>query len=151
MIENVTLTEATYQKPPYKFEAGTPHIAGVIGLGAAIGYLNTLPLNTLVEAENQIIREAISGLQQIPGVNIIGEPDRRSAVVSFLVDNAHPHDIGTLLDQQGVAVRSGHHCAMPLMQRLGIPGTIRASFSLYSNTDDVQSLLRAVDKATTFL
>ncbi len=151
MIEHVTLKASTYQKPPYKFEAGTPHIAGIVGLGAAISYLNEQPREALLAAEDQLIAETLSGLKQIPGVQLVGDPYRRSAVVSFNVEGAHPHDIGTLLNQQGVAVRTGHHCAMPLMQALGIPGTVRASFSLYSNRDDVSRLLAGVAKATTFL
>jgi cysteine desulfurase / selenocysteine lyase len=151
MIERVTLQSSTYQKPPYKFEAGTPHIAGAIGLGAAINYLQGLDLAALNSAEEALVSKAVSGLQQIPGVQLVGEPNHRSSVVSFIVDAAHPHDVGTLLDQQGVAVRTGHHCTMPLMDALNVPGTIRASFSLYSNDDDVTRLLDGVAKALTFL
>ena len=95
--------------------------------------------------------KALSGLQQIPGLQIIGEPENRASVISFLLEGSHPNDVGTLLDQQGIAVRSGHHCNMPLMTRLGIPGTVRASFSLYNNDDDVTALLNGVEKAATFL
>jgi cysteine desulfurase / selenocysteine lyase len=151
MIEYVTLESSTYQSPPYKYEAGTPNIAGAIGLGAAIRYLQGIPRNELVEQEDKLVATALSGLRQIPGVRLIGEPNRRSAVISFLMDQGHPADVGTLLDQQGVAVRTGHHCNMPLMQRLGVPGTVRASFSLYNNQADVERLLQAVDKAATFL
>ena len=151
MIEHVTLEHSTYQAPPYKYEAGTPNIAGAIGLGAALRYLREIPRPDLVAQEDKLVASALSGLQQIPGVRLIGEPKKRSAVISFLLDQGHPADVGTLLDQQGVAVRTGHHCNMPLMQRLGVPGTVRASFSLYNNQDDVERLLKAVDKATTFL
>ena len=151
MIEHVTLEHSTYQAPPYKYEAGTPNIAGAIGLGAALRYLREIPRPDLVAQEDKLVASALSGLQQIPGVRLIGEPKKRSAVISFLLDRGHPADVGTLLDQQGVAVRTGHHCNMPLMQRLGVPGTVRASFSLYNNQDDVERLLKAVDKATTFL
>jgi SufS family cysteine desulfurase len=151
MIEHVTIEASTYQQPPFKYEAGTPNIAGAVGMGAAINYLNALPRVELVSREDRLIQTAISALQQIPGVRLIGEPHHRSAVISFLMEGAHPHDIGTLLDQQGVALRTGHHCAIPLMQALGIPGTVRASFSLYSNDEDVQRLLEAIDKAATFL
>jgi cysteine desulfurase/selenocysteine lyase len=151
MIEHVAIQISTYQAPPYKFEAGTPNIAGAAGLGAAIKYLQTLPREALGAAEDQLIQRTISQLKQVPGVRLIGEPKHRSAVISFLLDGAHPHDVGTLLDQQGVAVRTGHHCAMPLMQALNIPGTVRASFSLYSNEEDAQRLIQAVNKATTFL
>ncbi len=151
MIETVTLSGSTYQRPPYKFEAGTPHIAGAIGLGAAVSYLNDISRDELVAAENELVAKTLSQLRQIPGFRLVGEPAERSAVISFLIDGAHPQDVGTLLDQQGVAVRTGHHCAMPLMQALGIPGTVRASFSLYNNAEDADRLVRAVDKATTFL
>lgn len=151
MIEHVSFQQSTYQLPPYRFEAGTPNIADAIGLGAAIGYLQRIPREQLVAAEDRLIGQALSGLKQVTGVRIIGEPTQRSAVISFLMEQGHPNDVGTLLDQQGVAVRTGHHCNMPLMQRLGIAGTVRASFSLYNNKEDVVRLLEAVDKATTFL
>lgn len=151
MIERVTLQASTYQKPPYKFEAGTPNIAGAIGLGAAVAYIESLELASLNAAEDALVKKTISGLKQIPGIQLVGEPANRSSVVSFIVDAAHPHDVGTLLDQQGVAVRTGHHCTMPLMDALDVPGTVRASFSLYSNDDDVTRLLDGVQKALTFL
>jgi SufS family cysteine desulfurase len=151
MIEHVSFQQSTYQLPPYRFEAGTPNIADAIGLGAAISYLQRIPRQQLVAAEDRLIGRALSGLKQLTGVRIIGEPTQRSAVISFLMEQGHPNDVGTLLDQQGVAVRTGHHCNMPLMQRLGIAGTVRASFSLYNNEEDVVRLLEAVDKATTFL
>ena len=151
MIETVRLSGSTYQQPPFKFEAGTPNIGGAVGLHAAIRYLGSLDLPTLIAAENTLIQTALSGLQQIPEVSLVGTPRHRSAVISFQLAGAHPQDVGTLLDQQGVAVRTGHHCAMPLMEALGIPGTVRASFSLYNDASDVDRLLTAVDKATTFL
>ena len=151
MIEQVTLTSSTYQSAPYKFEAGTPNIAGAIGLGAAITYLKKRPIAELVVAEEALVSQALSGLQQIEGFRLIGKPAKRSAVISFLIEGSHPNDVGTLLDQQGIAVRSGHHCNMPLMTRLGIPGTVRASFSLYNNEEDVDRLIAGVSKATTFL
>lgn len=151
MIEHVTLESSTYQRPPHKFEAGTPNIAGVVGLGAAIQYLNKLDLPALVQEEERLIQRTLSHLKQIPGVRLVGEPTSRSAVISFLLEGGHPHDVGTLLDQQGIAVRTGHHCAMPLMQRLGIPGTVRASFSLYNNDEDAERFLQGVEKARSFL
>lgn len=151
MIEHVSIQSSTYQKPPYKFEAGTPNIGGAIGLGAAISYLEQCDRQALNEAEDKLVRSTVSALQQMPGVKIIGEPATRSSVVSFVIDSGHPHDVGTLLDQQGVAVRTGHHCTMPLMESLGVPGTIRASFSYYSNQHDVDRLIKGVDKALTFL
>ncbi|MEM9624539.1 MAG: aminotransferase class V-fold PLP-dependent enzyme, partial [Pseudomonadota bacterium] len=151
MIEHVSFTASTYQQPPYKYEAGTPNIGGAVGLGAAIRYLTDIPRQELTTAEDQLVALALSNLQQIPGVRIIGEPRERRAVISFLLEGAHPHDVGTLLDQQGIAVRTGHHCTMPLMAELGIPGTIRASFSLYSNRSDVERFVEGVEKASTFL
>ncbi len=151
MIEQVTLTSSTYQSAPYKFEAGTPNIAGAIGLGAAITYLKQQPITELVVAEDALVSDALSGLKQIEGFRLIGKPAKRSAVISFLIEGSHPNDVGTLLDQQGIAVRSGHHCNMPLMTRLGIPGTVRASFSLYNNEEDVDRLIAGVSKAITFL
>ncbi|MEQ8483510.1 MAG: SufS family cysteine desulfurase [Pseudomonadales bacterium] len=151
MIERVTIESSTYQGLPYRFEAGTPNVAGAIGLGAAVDYLQNLPREALLRQEDDLVRRAVSHLRQMPGVRLIGEPGQRLSVVSFLVDGAHPNDVGTLLDQQGVAVRSGHHCAMPLMQRLGIPGTVRAAFSLYNDDADLEALLQALDKARSFL
>ncbi|HEX7036001.1 MAG TPA: cysteine desulfurase [Pseudomonadales bacterium] len=151
MIEHVTLESSTYQGLPYRFEAGTPNIAGAVGFGAAVDYLQGLPRDALLEQERSLVAYAVSGLKQMPGVRLVGEPRERSAIVSFLVDGSHPNDIGTLLDQQGVAVRTGHHCAMPLMQRLKIPGTVRAAFSLYNDRADVDALLQALEKARTFL
>ncbi len=151
MIEQVTLERTTYNRLPYKFEAGTPNIAGAIGMGAAVDYLNALPRAALLAREQALVEAAVSGLKQLPGVRIIGEPAHRLSVVSFLVDGGHPHDFGTLLDQQGVAVRTGHHCAMPLMERLGIPGTIRASFGLYNGPSDVERLVAGVQKAMDFI
>lgn len=151
MIDQVSIDTSTYQQAPFRFEAGTPNIAGCVGLGAAFDYLDNLPLQTLIEQEEKLVAKALSGLQQIPGLQIIGEPENRASVISFLLEGSHPNDVGTLLDQQGIAVRSGHHCNMPLMTRLGIPGTVRASFSLYNNEDDVTALLNGVEKAATFL
>ncbi|MEQ8861324.1 MAG: cysteine desulfurase [Pseudomonadales bacterium] len=151
MIERVTIPASTYQALPYKFEAGTPHIAGAIGLGAAVDYLTALPRAALLEQEHALVARAVSGLKQMPGVRLVGEPRDRLSVISFLVDGSHPNDIGTLLDQQGVAVRAGHHCAMPLMDRLGVPGTVRAAFSLYNCPADVDALLKGVEKAQSFL
>jgi len=151
MIDRVSIESSTYQKPPYKYEAGTPNIAGAVGLGAAIKYLNALPRQQLIDAEDLLIRNCIGRLKQIPGVSLVGEPAQRSAVISFLLEGSHPHDVGTLLDQQGVAVRTGHHCTMPLMDALGLPGTVRASFSLYSAEEDVERFIQAVDKVTSFL
>ena len=151
MIEQVTIERSTWNSLPFKFEAGTPNIAGAVGLGAAVRYLTGLPREALLKAEDALVQRAVSGLKQLPGVRLVGEPERRLSAVSFLVDRGHPNDIGTLLDQQGIAVRTGHHCTMPLMERLGVPGTVRASFSLYNSQEDVDRLLKGVDKALTCL
>ena len=151
MIDQVSIQASTYQPAPFRFEAGTPNIAGCAGLGAAIDYINGLPMDELIQKEEQLVNRALFGLKQIPGLRLIGEPNKRASVISFLLDDGHPNDVGTLLDQQGIAVRSGHHCNMPLMTRLGIPGTVRASFSLYNNEADVDALLAGVEKAATFL
>jgi SufS family cysteine desulfurase len=151
MIDHVSIDQSTYQDAPFRFEAGTPNIAGAVGLGAALDYLAELPMQKLIEDEAVLVDRALSGLRQIPGVRIIGEPKQRASVISFLMDGGHPNDVGTLLDQQGIALRSGHHCNMPLMTRLGIPGTVRASFSLYNDQTDVDALLAGVEKAATFL
>ena len=151
MIDQVSIEASTYQPAPFRFEAGTPNIAGCAGLGAAFDYINGLPMDELIQKEEQLVNRALFGLKQIPGLRLIGEPNKRASVISFLLDDGHPNDVGTLLDQQGIAVRSGHHCNMPLMTRLGIPGTVRASFSLYNNEADVDALLAGVEKAATFL
>ena len=151
MIEHVTIDATTYNQLPYKFEAGTPNIAGAVGFGAAIDYLRALPRQELRRREQALVELALSRLKQVPGVRIVGEPGRRSSIISFLTHGGHAHDFGTLLDQQGVAVRTGHHCAMPLMERLGVSGTIRASFALYNSEADVQRLIAGVEKAMEFI
>jgi len=151
MIQTVTIERTTYNHLPYKFEAGTPHIAGAIGLGAAIDYLDTIDATALAAYEAKIIAIARAQLGQLEGVRIIGDARARIGVVSFLIEGSHPQDVGTLLDQQSIAVRAGHHCAMPLMQRLGIPGTVRASFCLYNSEDDVERLVSGIKKVRSFL
>jgi cysteine desulfurase/selenocysteine lyase len=151
MIEVVTLDSYTCNALPYKFEAGTPNIAGAIGLGAAIDYLTGLSWDEVRAHESALIELTLSQLRQIPEVTLVGEPAERAGAVSFLVAGGHPHDIGALLDQQGVAVRTGHHCTMPLMAALGVPGTVRASFALYNSEDDVARFIAALRKTLTFL
>jgi cysteine desulfurase / selenocysteine lyase len=146
MIETVSLAGTTFNRLPFKFEAGTPNIAGAIGLGAAIDYLETIDGAALTTYETNIISEARAGLSEFNDVQIVGIPRAHTAVLSFLIRDSHPHDVGTLLDQQGIAVRTGHHCTMPLMQRLGLPGTVRASFCLYNSARDVERLVRGVAK-----
>lgn len=151
MIETVTFDGATWNQLPYKFEAGTPHIAGVIGLGAAVEWLMRQDRTAIAAHESALLAAATERATAIPGLRVIGTAREKAAVFSFLMDGAHPHDIGTLLDHQGVAVRTGHHCTMPLMQRLGIPGTVRASFSLYNTLDDVGRFIAALEKARRML
>ena len=150
-ISRVTLTETTFNELPYRFEAGTPNIADAIGLGAAIDFLATLDQGELAEHENALRLSAESLLRQIDGVTIVGEARAKAPVVSFSMRGAHPHDVATLLDQQGIAVRAGHHCAMPLMDALGLPGTVRASFALYNTQADVNAFIAAVHKARSML
>lgn len=151
MIEHVSIERSTFADLPHKFEAGTPDISGAIGLAAAVEYFDSFPLAEIEAHEQSLLVAATSGLQQIEGVEIVGTARNKVSVVSFTMQGAHPHDVGTLLDQQDVAVRTGHHCAMPLMESLGIPGTVRASFSLYNSAADVDRLIAAVQKARTFL
>ena len=151
MIETVTLEKTTFNRLPYKFEAGTPDIAGAVGLGAAIDYLDGIDGDALRTHEANVIAMARARLGQMEGVRVIGAARASTAVVSFAIDGAHPHDVGTLLDQQSIAVRAGHHCAMPLMQRLGIAGTARASFCLYNSTADVERLVAGIDKVRQLL
>ena len=147
MIESVTIEKTTYQGLPYKFEAGTPNIAGAIGLQAAVRYIDSLDREGLNSHENDLLAYATSSLNQIDGLKIVGTAPHKGPIVSFLLQNGHPHDVGTLLNSQNVAVRTGHHCAMPLMESLGIPGTVRASFALYNSREDVDRLVSAVVKA----
>ncbi len=147
MIETVSFERTTYAPVPQKFEAGTPDVAGVIGLGAAIDYLETIGLDRIELWESELLEYATEALEAIAGLRIIGTASDKAAVISFVLEGIHPHDIGTVLDQQGVAVRAGHHCAQPLMEVLGVPATVRASFSLYNTKQDVDALVKAIRTA----
>jgi len=147
MISLVTFEKTHYNVLPYKFEAGTPHIAGGIGLGAAIDYLQKLDWQGLAAHENAVLKYATESLAEIGGLKIIGTAREKAGVLSFAFDHIHAHDVGTILDQEGVAVRSGHHCAMPVMQRFGVPATTRASFALYNTREEVDVLVRAIHRA----
>lgn len=151
MIEHVSLESSSYNTLPYKYEAGTPNIAGAIGLGAAIDYLTGQDWQALQQHETTLLETCVSQLKQMPEIALVGEPEHRAGAISFLVAGSHPHDIGTLLDQQGIAVRTGHHCTMPLMNRLQIPGTVRASFGLYNSLEDVERFIMAIRKTLSFL
>ncbi len=147
MIKTVSFEKTTYNELPDKFEAGTPNMAGVIGLGKAIDYLQTCGLDNIAQHEAHLLKVATHQLQDIPGVKIYGHAANKVAVISFRLENIHPHDVGTIFDSQGVAVRAGHHCAMPLMTHLGEPALVRASFGLYNNLQDVDALIAAVHYA----
>ncbi len=151
MIETVTIERSTFNRLPYKFEAGTPDIAGAVGLGAAIDYLRAIDADALCAYESKLDSYVRARLGQLEGVKIVGNARNHIGVTSFLVDGSHPNDVGTLLDQQSIAVRSGHHCAMPLMRRLGVPGTVRASFCLYNSERDADRLVAGIDKVREFL
>lgn len=147
MIETVSFAGTTYNQLPYKFEAGTPDIAGVIGLGAAVDYVNALDRKAAAAHEDALLAYARTKALQVPGLRLIGTAANKAAVLSFVLEGAHPSDIGMLMDQQGIAVRTGHHCAQPLMDQYQIPGTVRASFSFYNTFEDIDRLFAALDKA----
>jgi cysteine desulfurase/selenocysteine lyase len=146
MIRSVTFEHVEYAPPPARFEAGTPHVAGAIGFAAAVDWLETLDLDAAAAHEEALVADAVERLAAVPGLRLVGTPRRRVGVISFVMDDAHPHDVGTVLASEGVAVRAGHHCAQPLMRRFGVPATIRASFAFYNRAADVDALLRGVRK-----
>jgi len=146
MIEQVRFEGTTYAPPPQRFEAGTPNIEGAIGFAAALDYLTTLGLNAVAVWEGRLLQRAVERLGAIPGVQLVGSARERAGLLSFLVDGVHPHDVGTVLDGLGIAVRAGHHCAQPLMEVLEIPATTRASFGLYNTLDEVDALAAAVER-----
>ena len=151
MIETVTLEASTWNELPYKFEAGTPNIAGAIGLAAAIEWFDALDHAALLTHEQALLRAATEGLQQIQGLRLIGTAADKAPIVSFVIDGVHPQDLATLIDQSGVAVRTGHHCAMPTMAKFGIPGTVRASMACYNSLEDIQQLIAATEIAAEIL
>jgi cysteine desulfurase/selenocysteine lyase len=146
MISSVTFEKTIYNKLPYKFEAGTPHVDGAIGLGAAIEYVNRLGMDNVAAYEHELLAYATEAVSAIPGIRLIGTAKEKAGVLSFLVDSIHPHDIGTILDQEGIAIRTGHHCAQPVMQRFGIAATARASFALYNTREEVDALVEGIQK-----
>ena len=146
MIKSVTFEHTIYNDLPFKFEPGTPHIAGVIGMGAAIDYLNGIGMDRIDAYEHDLLEYGMECLSGIDGVQLIGTAPGKSSVMSFVMDSAHPHDIGTILDTEGVAVRTGHHCAQPLMHRFGVPATARASLSFYNTKDEIDLLVKAIDR-----
>ncbi|MDN0083379.1 cysteine desulfurase [Crenobacter sp. SG2305] len=147
MIREVTFAKTSYNDLPYKFEAGTPHIAGAIALAAAIDYVAGVGLPAIAAHEQALLAYATEQAAGVAGLRLIGTARDKASILSFTVDGVHPHDVGTILDSEGVAVRTGHHCAMPVMARFGVPATVRASFALYNTVDEVDALLRAVHRA----
>jgi len=145
MIKTVTFEKTTYADPPNRFEAGTPAIASQIGLGAAIDYLNSIGRERAAAYEAELLRYATERVSAIEGVRIIGTAKNKASVLSFVIDDIHPHDIGTILDQEGIAVRAGHHCAQPVMQRFNVPATARASFSFYNTREEIDVLARTIE------
>ena len=146
MISSVSFEKTTYNTVPYKFEAGTPNIAATIGLGAAIDYVNNLGIENLARHEQELLAYATAKVSQIPGVRIIGTAREKASVLSFVLDGVHPHDVGTVLDQEGIAVRTGHHCAQPLMERFKVPATARASLAFYNTKEEIDTLAEAIEK-----
>ena len=151
MISTVSFDGTTYNEPPHKFEAGTPNIAGIIGFGEAVDFILEIGVEAMGAWEEELITSATEKLKAIGGITIVGEAKEKSGVISFLVDGAHPYDVGVILDQLGVAIRTGHHCTQPLMDRFGIPGTCRASFAVYNNHGDIDRLISAVERAKKML
>jgi cysteine desulfurase/selenocysteine lyase len=146
MILSVSFEKTIYNRIPFKFEAGTPNIAGAIGLGAAVDYLERAGRAEVAVHESALLERAARALACVPGVRLVGAPRQRACVISFIVDGVHPHDVGTVLDQEGVALRTGHHCAQPLLARLGLEATARASFGLYNTDDDIERLIRGLER-----
>jgi cysteine desulfurase/selenocysteine lyase len=146
MIKSVTFEKTIYNDLPYKFEAGTPNIGGGIGMGAAIDYINEIDLTSVAAFEHELLDYASRRVEEIPGLRIIGTAREKAAVLSFVIDGIHPHDIGTILDDEGIAIRTGHHCAQPVMQRFGVPATARASFAFYNTKEEIDVFLAALHR-----
>ena len=146
MIKSVTFEKTIFNDIPHKYEAGTPHIAGAIGLAAAVDYVNQFDWQSVQKYEQSLLGLATDALREIRGLKIIGTAKEKAGVISFVLEGIHPHDIGTILDQEGIAIRTGHHCAQPVMERYGIPATARASFALYNTRDEIDALVRGIQK-----
>jgi cysteine desulfurase/selenocysteine lyase len=146
MIRSVSFTGSTWNDLPYKFEAGTPNIAGGIALGAALDYVDQLGLAAIAAHERQLLDYATERAAEMPGLRLVGTAPQKAGVLSFILDGVHPHDVGTILDGEGIAVRTGHHCAMPVMDRFHVPATVRASFAMYNTHEEVDALFGALVK-----
>jgi cysteine desulfurase/selenocysteine lyase len=144
MILSVTFEKTTYNEIPFKFEAGTPSIAPMIGLGAAIDYLEDIGMDRIGAYEHSLLEYATERFKELPGVRIVGTAHDKAAVISFVIEGVHPHDVGTILDSEGIAVRAGHHCAQPVMIRMGVPATTRASFAFYNTKAEVDALIEGI-------
>lgn len=151
MIEEVDFSGTTFNELPHRFEAGTPHIAGAIGFAAALEYVESIGYDWIHDQENDLLHYATSVLSGIDGLRIIGTAPKKASVISFLLGNAHPYDVGTVLDRMGIAVRTGHHCTQPLMKRLGVPGTVRASFAFYNSRSEIDQLAAGLERAAGML
>ena len=151
MVDTVSFEKTTFNVLPYKFEAGTPNVGAALGMEMAIQFLQSLDRKAIEEHENQLLQSAIEQLAEIEGIRFIGEAEQRSGLVSFIIEGVHPYDLGTIIDKMGVAVRTGHHCAEPVMTRFGIPGTVRASFAMYNTMEEVEVFVNAVKKAAMML
>ena len=146
MIEMVSFEKTTYAKPPLKFEAGTPAIAEIVGLGPALDYIQNLGFEQIEAYERALLEEATKKLSQVEGLQIIGTAREKGPIISFVLNDIHPHDIGTILDQEGIAIRTGHHCAQPIIRRFGLAATARASFSFYNRKEEIDILVNALEK-----
>lgn len=146
MISSVTFEKTLYNRLPHKFEAGTPHVSGAIGLGAALEYVNSIGLDRIARHENQVLAYGTKRLLEIPGLRLIGTAREKEGILSFVLEGIHPHDVGTILDQEGIAIRTGHHCAQPLMERFGVPATARASLALYNTMEEMDALATGIEK-----
>ncbi len=144
MISTVSFEKTTYNRLPFRFEAGTPNIAGAVGLGATVDYLNGIGMDGIAAYEEELLDYGTNALREIPGLRIVGEANHKASVLSFVLDGIHPHDVGTILDQEGIAVRTGHHCAQPVMDRFGVAATARASLALYNTREDIDRLVQGL-------
>ncbi len=151
MIKDVSFEKTTYNELPFKFEAGTPAVGDVLGLGEAIGFMNEVGVEEIFRVEEELLHYATQQLSQIEGIRFIGQAPQKTSVISFLIGEAHPYDVGTLLDKLGVAVRTGHHCTQPIMDRYGIPGTVRASFAVYNTKEEVDIFAAALNRIAPML
>ena len=151
MVDSVSFERTTFNKLPFKFEAGTPNVGAALGLETAVKFIESLDRKAVAEHEDLLLKTAIDGLSRIEGMRFIGQAPQRSGLVSFVIDGIHPYDLGTIIDKMGVAVRTGHHCAEPVMTRFGIPGTVRASFAMYNTVEEVEVFVKAVERAANML